>query len=102
MTQTLTDHDPIGELGERELIALRSEIARLRAAVAGEIPPAAHVAVASLRLGDVDLAKGKLRQDARHVRTKFAQTNEVWFFPIGDDFRAIVQDWVTFLLVERH
>jgi integrase/recombinase XerD len=59
-------------------------------------------AVASLRLGDVDLAKGKVRQDARHVRTKFAQTNEVWFFPIGDDFRAIVEDWVTFLLVERH
>lgn len=59
-------------------------------------------AVASLRLGDVDLAKGKVRQDARHVRTKFAQTNEVWFFPIGDDFRAIVESWVTFLLVERH
>ena len=59
-------------------------------------------AVASLRLGDVDLAKGKVQQDARHVRTKFAQTNEVWFFPIGDDFRTIVEDWVTFLLVERH
>jgi integrase/recombinase XerD len=59
-------------------------------------------AVASLRLGDVDLVKGNVRQDARHLRTKFAQTNEVWFFPIGDDFRTIVEDWVTFLLVERH
>ena len=39
---------------------------------------------------------------ARHVRTKFAQTKDVWLFPVGDDFRAIVNDWATFLRVERH
>ena len=54
-------------------------------------------AAASLRLKHVDIAEGKVLQDAREVRTKFAKTFTTWFFPVGDDVREIVDDWVAFL-----
>jgi site-specific recombinase XerD len=53
-------------------------------------------AIASLKLKHVDVAEGKLVQDAREVRTKFAKTFTTWFFPVGDDVRQIVVDWVTY------
>jgi integrase len=54
-------------------------------------------AAASLKLKHVDLVEGKVRQDAREVRTKFAKTFTTWFFPAGDEVRQIVIDWITFL-----
>jgi hypothetical protein len=38
----------------------------------------------------VDLAAAKVLQDAREVNTKFSKTFTTWFFPVGDDFRAIL------------
>ena len=58
-------------------------------------------AIASLKLKHVDIAEGKVVQDAREVRTKFSKTFTTWFFPVGDDVRQIVVDWVTFLTSEK-
>jgi len=51
-------------------------------------------AVASLRVGDLDLEGRELFQDSRHVRTKFRKAFSTSFFPVGDQFVDIVTDWV--------
>ena len=43
------------------------------------------------------MVAGKVDQDAREVATKRAKTFPTYFFPIGDDIRAIVAEWVDFL-----
>lgn len=54
-------------------------------------------AIASALLKHVDLGGGCFRQDAREVRTKFSKTFDTWFFPVGDEVRAIVTEWVEYL-----
>ena len=54
-------------------------------------------AIISFRLKHIDLEAERLEQDARDVQTKRAKTFTTWFFPVGDDIRRIVVDWVTFL-----
>jgi integrase/recombinase XerD len=55
-------------------------------------------AVASLKLKHIDLAEGCVTQDAREVATKFGKSITTWFLPaVGDDVRAIVDDWVRYL-----
>jgi integrase/recombinase XerD len=54
-------------------------------------------AVASLKRKHVDIGEGKVVQDAREVRTKFSKTFTTWFFPVGEDVRQIVVDWVQYL-----
>lgn len=51
-------------------------------------------ALASFRLGHVDLAGGLVEHDARTVRSKFAKTFLTWFMPIGGEALAIFSDWV--------
>jgi integrase len=58
-------------------------------------------ATASMRLKHVDLAAGEIMQDARDVRTKASKTILTCFFPVGDDVRKIVVDWIAFLQTER-
>ena len=58
-------------------------------------------AIASLKLKHVDMNEGKLDQDAREVNTKFSKTFATYFFPVGDDFRAIVAEWVDYLSSEK-
>ncbi len=58
-------------------------------------------AVASMRLKHVDLAEGKILQDARQVRTKFSKSFTTYFFPVGDEILAIFAEWVTLLQKER-
>ena len=50
-------------------------------------------ALASFRLKHVDLEQQRVDQDAREVRTKASKTFSTWFFPVGGDALAIVQDW---------
>jgi integrase len=50
-------------------------------------------AAASLLLKHLDLADRQLFQDAREVRTKFRKTFPTWFFPVGEDFVAILTAW---------
>jgi integrase len=54
-------------------------------------------AIASFKLKHVDIDDGKIDQDARQVNTKFSKTFTTWFFPVGDDIRQIVSDWVSYL-----
>ena len=54
-------------------------------------------AIASLKRKHVDVMEGKVVQDAREVRTKFSKTFTTWFFPVGEDIRRIVVDWVGYL-----
>lgn len=58
-------------------------------------------AIASLKLKHVDLAENRIYQDAREVRTKFSKTLTTFFFPVGEEFRSILVDWVTYLREER-
>jgi integrase len=54
-------------------------------------------AVVSLKLKHLDLAEGRVIQDAREVATKFGKSFDTWFFPVGDDVRKIVEEWVAYL-----
>src|ERR1700730_12494203 len=54
-------------------------------------------ATASFKLKHIDIVDRKVNQDAREVATKRAKTFPSFFFPVGDDIRAIVVDWVDFL-----
>lgn len=58
-------------------------------------------AIASMKLKHVDLIEGKVEQDAREVKTKFRKTFATYFFPVGDDIRQIVTDWVHYLRIEK-
>lgn len=58
-------------------------------------------AIASMKLKHVDLAASVVYQDAREVRTKFSKTFTTVFFPVGDDVRQIVEEWVTSLRTEK-
>jgi integrase len=54
-------------------------------------------AIASMKLKHVNLIAGCVDQDAREVKTKFSKTFTTYFFPVGDEVRQIVVDWVTYL-----
>jgi integrase/recombinase XerD len=58
-------------------------------------------ALASFKLKHVDVVAGKVVQDAREVKTKFAKSFTSWFFPAGEEVRAIVEDWVNYLRQDR-
>lgn len=55
---------------------------------------ARDAAVASAKLKHIDLTSGCFYQDAREVKTKFSKTFTTAFFPVGEDVRQIVADWV--------
>ena len=54
-------------------------------------------AVASLKVKHVDLAKKRVIQDAREVRTKFSKSSTTYFFPVGEGAERIVEDWICLL-----
>jgi integrase len=58
-------------------------------------------AVISFKLKHIDIANEVIEQDARQVRTKRSKTFTTWFFPVGEDIRKIVVDWVSFLRNEK-
>ena len=57
-------------------------------------------AIASLKLKHVNLAAGCVEQDAREVQTKFSKTFTTFFFPVGEEIRLIVAEWVAYLREE--
>lgn len=59
-------------------------------------------ALASFRLGHVNLTGGYVDQDARSVRTKFAKTFRTYLMPIGGDAMAIFHDWTHELIRDHH
>lgn len=69
---------------------------RNRALFAFTVVTTARVsALASFRLGHVNLAGGYVDQDARFVRTKRSKTFRTYFMPFDKTAMAIVKDWVT-------
>ncbi len=58
-------------------------------------------AIASFMLRHIDIDQGQINQDAREVHTKFAKSFVTTFFPVGDDIRAVVVDWVNYLRTEK-
>ena len=58
-------------------------------------------AIASLKLKHINIFEGKLDQDAREVNTKFSKTFTTYFFPVDDDVRGIVAQWVNYLVTEK-
>jgi integrase len=70
------------ERRDRALVAL--------AAITG----ARAMALATFRLGHVNLEAQCVEQDARTVATKFAKTFRTWFMPGCDGAAEIVRDWV--------
>lgn len=54
-------------------------------------------AAASMSLKHIDLAAGCVHQDARDVKTKFSKTFTTYFFPVGEEIREIVANWVIHL-----
>lgn len=58
-------------------------------------------AIASMKLKHVDLPDGKVEQDAREVKTKFSKTFTTFFFPVGNEIREIVANWVRYLREEK-
>lgn len=57
-------------------------------------------AIASFKLKHVDIEAGSVFQDAREVNTKASKTFTTYFFPVGDEIKGIVRDWVMFLKEE--
>jgi integrase len=58
-------------------------------------------AIASLKLKHIDIDQARVDQDARQVKTKFSKSFTTWFFPVGDDIRQIVVDWVKYLRQQK-
>jgi integrase len=56
---------------------------------------AQDAALASFRLGHVNIGEGYVEQDARVVRTKFAKTFRTFIMPIEGDALAIFADWIS-------
>ena len=68
---------------------------RDRALVAFTVITGARVgALASFRLGHVDLDGGFVDQDARTVNTKFAKSFRTYFMPVIDGAEDVVRGWV--------
>ncbi len=57
-------------------------------------------ATASLKLKHVDLESRSVFQDARDVNTKASKTFTTYYFPIDDEIKKIVREWVTYLKEE--
>ena len=67
---------------------------RNRAVIAYAVITGARVAaLASFRLGDVNIDEGFVDQDARHVRTKFSKTFRTILMPVSDLAMLIAQEW---------
>jgi integrase len=45
--------------------------------------------------------EGQINQDARQVKTKFSKSFITMFFPVGDDIKEVVANWVTYLRTEK-
>ncbi len=54
-------------------------------------------AIASLRLKHIKIDEELVEQLPPEVKTKFSKTIYTYFFPIGDDIKQIVTDWVNYL-----
>jgi site-specific recombinase XerD len=71
---------------------------RNRALIAFTLLAGARVgAIISMKLKHVDMEVDSVFQDAREVNTKFSKSFTTTFYPVGEEVRQIVADWVRYL-----
>lgn len=58
-------------------------------------------AAVSLKLKHISIQRKHVFQDPREVNTKFSKAIDTFFYPVGDDVVAIVEEWVNLLTSER-
>ncbi len=58
-------------------------------------------ATASFKLKHINIKDQRVDHDAREVRTKFSKSFPTSFFPVGDDIREVVENWVSYLVEEK-
>lgn len=58
-------------------------------------------ASASMKLKHIDLIENCVNQDAREVNTKYSKTFSTFFFPVGEEIREILAEWVMYLREEK-
>ena len=58
-------------------------------------------AITSVKLKHINLVENSFYQDARDVKTKYSKTFTTFFFPVGDEIRQILVDWITYLTEEK-
>ena len=67
---------------------------RNRAVIAFAVLTGARVAaLASFRLGDINVDESFVDQDARHVKTKFSKTFRTFLMPVSDLAMSSAKDW---------
>ena len=72
---------------------------RNRALIAIAILTGARInALISLRLKHIDIDRELVRQNPAEVKTKFSKAIDTYFFPVGDDIKAIFIDWYKYLI----
>lgn len=86
-----------------QTMPFRTEIERRnRALVAFALLTGARdSAIASMKLKHVDLKEGCVHQDAREVKTKFSKTFTTYYFPVGEEVKQMVEEWVRFLREDK-
>ena len=58
-------------------------------------------AIASAKLSHINLEENSFFQDAREVHTKFSKTFTTFFFPVGENIKQIVVDWIQYLRTQK-
>ena len=53
--------------------------------------------IASFKIKHINCDAEIVFQDAKEVKTKFSKTFTSYFFPVGDDIKRIVSDWINYL-----
>ncbi len=58
-------------------------------------------ALISLKLKHIDVRRQRVFQDPREVKTKFSKTIETFYYPVGNDVKAVFAQWVDYLTSEK-
>lgn len=58
-------------------------------------------ALISLKIKHVDLERELVRQNPKEVKTKFSKSIQTFFFPVGDEAKQIIINWIHYLLKEK-
>lgn len=58
-------------------------------------------AIVSLKLKHIDVNKELINQDSREVKTKASKMITTYFFPVGEDIKEIVLDWIYYLQKDK-
>ncbi len=90
-------HQVLANMPDRDETAKRN-----RALIAFTILTGARAqALISLKLKHIDLERNLVNQDPREVKTKFSKQINTFFFPVGEEIRKIIMDWVAYLINKK-